>query len=123
VRRDAEGFLYFVGRRDNQIKSAGFRISPTEIEEVIGNMPTVLYAAVVGMPDPRLGQYLVAFAVLEEGAEMDTADILMKCAETLPRHMVPKRAELLDEMPLTANGKTDYARLREKSAAWDEELS
>jgi len=123
VRRDAEGFLYFVGRRDNQIKSAGFRISPTEIEEVIGNMPTILYAAVVGMPDPRLGQHLVAFAVLEEGAEMDSADILMKCAATLPRHMVPKRAELLNEMPLTANGKTDYARLREKSAAWDEELS
>ena len=115
VRSDDEGFLYFVGRRDNQIKSAGFRISPTEVEEIICRVPGVRQAAVVGAPDPVLGQYLVANVVLVEGTEVDPADILMNCADSLPRHMVPKRVEMLSELPITPNGKVDYSRLREQA--------
>jgi acyl-CoA synthetase (AMP-forming)/AMP-acid ligase II len=114
VRRDEEGFLYFVGRRDNQIKSSGFRISPTEVEEVICKVAPLRQAAVVGVPDPVLGQHLVAFAIPEENAEIDSADIVVKCAGALPRHMVPKRIELVSELPMTSSGKVNYAKLRDR---------
>jgi acyl-coenzyme A synthetase/AMP-(fatty) acid ligase len=117
VRSDEEGFLFFVGRRDDQIKSAGFRISPTEVEEVICRVPAVRQAAVVGAPDPLLGQHLVAYVVLAEQAEIDPADILMKCAEALPRHMVPKRVELVSELPMTSSGKINYPTLRDRSCS------
>ena len=117
VRSDEEGFLFFVGRRDDQIKSAGFRISPTEVEEVICRVPAVRQAAVVGAPDPLLGQHLVAFAVLEEQADIDPADILMNCAAALPRHMVPKRVELVSELPMTSSGKINYPQIRDRLSA------
>jgi acyl-CoA synthetase (AMP-forming)/AMP-acid ligase II len=116
VKRDEEGFLYFVGRRDNQIKSSGFRVSPTEVEEVICKVAAVRQAAVVGAPDPVLGQHLVAFAIPEENAELDSADILVKCAGALPRHMVPKRMEIVSELPMTSSGKVNYPLLRDHCA-------
>jgi len=114
VRPDEEGFLYFVGRRDNQIKSAGFRISPTEVEEVICQVAAVRQAAVVGIPDPVLGQHLVAFAVPDERTDLEPAHILAKCAGALPRHMVPKRIELVSQLPMTSSGKVDYPQLRDQ---------
>ena len=114
VRRDEDGFLYFVGRRDNQIKSAGFRISPTEVEDVICKVAAVRQAAVVGVLDPVLGQSLVAFAIPEEGAELTPSEILVKCSGAMPRHMVPKRIELVDELPLTSSNKVDYPKLRDR---------
>ena len=113
VKQDDEGFLFFVGRRDNQIKSAGFRISPTEVEEILCQVAAVRQAAVIGVPDPVLGQHLVAFAILEEGASFGPTELLMKCAGALPRHMVPKRIELVPEFPMTSSGKVDYAKLRD----------
>jgi acyl-CoA synthetase (AMP-forming)/AMP-acid ligase II len=114
VRKDEEGFLYFVGRRDNQIKSAGFRISPTEVEDVICRVTRVRQAAVVGVPDAVLGQHLVAFAVPEENAQLDPADMLAKCAGVMPRHMVPKRIELVNDLPKTSSGKVNYPKLRDQ---------
>ncbi len=116
VRKDDDGFLYFIGRRDNQIKSAGFRISPTEVEEVICRVASIRQAAVVGVPDAVLGQHLVAFAIPEEHADVDPADLLVKCAGALPRHMVPKRVDLVDELPMTSSGKVDYPQLRHQLA-------
>jgi acyl-CoA ligase (AMP-forming) (exosortase A-associated) len=113
VKQDDEGFLYFVGRRDNQIKSAGFRISPNEVEDVICKVAAVRQAAVIGVPDPILGQHLVAFAVAEEKAEdLDPVEILANCANEIPRHMVPKQLVFIDQMPLTSNGKVNYTKLR-----------
>jgi acyl-CoA ligase (AMP-forming) (exosortase A-associated) len=117
VRRDEDGFLYFVGRRDNQIKSAGFRISPTEVETALCQVEHVRHSAVIGVPDPILGQHLVAFAVAEEKAELDPAVILAQCAASLPRHMIPKRVELISELPMMLNGKVDYSALRKHQAA------
>lgn len=116
VRRDSEGFLYFVSRRDNQIKSAGFRISPNEVEEVICRVAGVCQAAVVGVPDPVLGQHLVAFTVPDEQSSVDPAEVLAKCAGALPRHMVPKRVEVVDELPMTSSGKINYPALRAQLA-------
>ncbi len=113
VRMDAEGYLYFVGRRDNQIKSAGFRISPTEVEDVICRHPGIRQAAVIGAPDPVLGQHLVAFAVPENGLGIDPADVIAQCSARLPRHMLPKRVELVAQLPMTSNGKVDYPSLRQ----------
>lgn len=118
VKSDEEGFLYFVGRRDNQIKSSGFRISPTEVEEVICKVAPVRQTAVVGVPDPVLGQHLIAFAIPAENSdELDTADILAKCAGAMPRHMVPKRIELVSQLPMTSSGKVNYPKLRDELAA------
>lgn len=121
VRKDEDGFLYFVGRRDNQIKSSGFRISPTEVEDVICKVAAIRQAAVVGVPDPVLGQHLVAFAIPEEQAvELVPAEILASCASQLPRHMVPKQIRLVNELPMTSSGKVNYPKLRDGLAAENE---
>jgi acyl-CoA ligase (AMP-forming) (exosortase A-associated) len=113
VKQDEAGFLYFVGRRDNQIKSAGFRISPNEVEDVICKVAAIHQAAVVGVPDPVLGQYLVAYAIPEEQAEdLVPAEILASCASEIPRHMVPKQLRLVDHLPMTSSGKVNYSKLR-----------
>ncbi len=118
VKRDEEGFLYFVGRRDNQIKSAGFRISPTEVEDVICRVAPIRQAAVVGAPDDVLGQILVAFAIPQERAgALEPARILSNCASKLPRHMIPKRIILVDELPMTSSGKVNYPALRDRVLA------
>ena len=113
VRRDAEGFLYFVGRRDNQIKSSGFRISPTEVEDVITKMPHISQAAVVGAPDEMLGQHLIAFVIPSEHAKIASADVIGHCSAMLPRHMVPKRINIVTTLPETSSGKINYPALRE----------
>ena len=113
VRLDDDGFLYFVGRRDNQIKSSGFRISPTEVEEVICQFSGVQHAAVVGAPDPMLGQHLVAFVVGADHSPPDANALLAHCAGAMPRYMVPKRIEFVSQLPLTSSGKINYPRLRD----------
>ena len=105
---DDDGFLYFVGRRDNQIKSAGFRISPNEVEAALCRAATVREAAVIGLPDEVLGEQIKAFVVPQDGARVNVDAILEDVAEHLPRHMVPREVEVLDELPKTSSGKIDY---------------
>ncbi len=115
VKRDEEGFLFFVGRRDNQIKSAGFRISPNEVEDVICRVSAVHQAAVIGVPDSILGQSLVAFVVPEEQiVELVPDEILASCANEMPRHMIPKQIRVVDQLPMTSSGKVNYSKLREE---------
>lgn len=114
VKMDAEGFLYFVGRRDTMIKSSGFRISPNEVEEVLFKSGLLKSAAVIGLPDEMLGQSIKAFVVAQEGAELDEEVLREFCAANMPRHMVPKLIEQLDQMPKTTSGKVDYPALRRR---------
>lgn len=114
VKMDEAGFLYFVGRRDNMIKSSGFRISPTEVEEVLFQSGEVRQAAVIGIPDEILGQSIKAFVVSKNGDGVDTDALIGFCAEKMPRHMVPKAVEVLDELPKTPSGKIDYPALRQR---------
>jgi acyl-CoA ligase (AMP-forming) (exosortase A-associated) len=109
---DEEGFLYIVGRRDAMIKSSGFRISPTEVEEVIFQSGRVRHAAVIGVPDKMLGQSIKAFVVAKDNEMPDPGAIIDFCAANLPRHMVPKSLEYMLELPLTGSGKVDYPALR-----------
>src|SRR5271165_2530410 len=114
VRSDEEGFLYYVGRRDTMIKSSGYRISPTEVEEVLFQTGKIRQAAVIGIPDEVLGQTIKAFLVAKDGAQLDCDAIQDFCAEKMPRHMVPKQFEVMKELPKTSSGKVDYPALRRR---------
>jgi acyl-CoA ligase (AMP-forming) (exosortase A-associated) len=114
VKMDDDGFLYFAGRRDTMIKSSGYRISPTEVEEVLFHSGVVRHAAVIGIPDEILGQSIKAFVVSKNGDGIDTSALIAFCAEKMPRHMVPKAVEVLDELPKMSNGKVNYVALRQR---------
>lgn len=114
VQMDEDGFLYFVGRRDNMIKSSGFRISPTEVEEILFQSGKVQGAAVIGVPDALLGQAVIAFVVPSEGTSLDPEGLRAYCAEKMPQYMVPKSVEVLDRLPKTSSGKVDYPALRRR---------
>jgi acyl-CoA synthetase (AMP-forming)/AMP-acid ligase II len=114
VKTDEDGFLYFIGRRDTMIKSSGFRISPTEVEEVLFQTGNLRGAAVIGVPDEVLGQVIKAFVVAKDSETVSTAALLAACAEKMPRYMVPKFLEILTELPKTSSGKVDYPALRRR---------
>ena len=114
VKTDEAGFIYFIGRRDTMIKSSGYRISPTEVEEVLFQSGKVRGAAVIGIPDPVLGQKVKAFVVAKEGEIADPHSLLDFCAERMPRYMLPKCIDVLDELPKTSSGKVNYPALRQR---------
>ena len=91
VRMDEEGFLYFISRRDEMIKTSGYRVSPTEVEEVIYATKLVGEAAALGIPHPVLGQAIVVVATPRDGAQLDTDKLLAQCRQRLPAFMVPAR--------------------------------
>jgi len=112
VRMDEEGYLYFVGRGDAMIKSSGYRISPSEVEEVLMASGLLASVAVIGLPDPAVGERVHAVAVAAAGAARDPEPILARCATDLPAHMVPREIEYVDELPRSPNGKVDYKLLK-----------
>lgn len=114
VTMDEEKFLYFVSRRDAMIKSSGFRISPTEVEEVLMASNKLQAAAVVGIPDDLLGQAIKAFVVKGEDTELNEESLLEFCTARLPRYAIPKQIEILDKLPQTSSGKVDYPALSRK---------
>lgn len=111
-RSDEEGFLYFVGRKDDMIKCKGERVSPKEVENVLCDFEAVAEAAVIGVADEIFGQAIRAFVVLRDGAQPTGKDILRHCSSRLEPFMMPKYVEFLTEMPKTANGKTDKECLK-----------
>ena len=115
VRRDAEGFLYFVARRDEMIKTSGYRVSPTEVEEAVHASGLVQEALAVGVPHDVLGQVILVAAVAAK--EEDTAALLAHCKGSLPAYMVPALVHWHGQaLPRNANGKLDRARWK---AEWE----
>ena len=114
VTMDESAYFYFVGRDDAMIKSSGYRISPTEVESVLLETGTVREAAVIGLPDPLLGQSIKAVVALRNGASAHPDDLLAFCAQRMPRYMVPSVVEVVDELPKNPNGKVDYPLLRRR---------
>ncbi len=106
-RRDEQGFLYFIGRKDDMIKTKGERVSPAEIENVLHRMEGVTEAFVVGVPDPILGQAIKAFVVCEPDKRITSKDVSIFCSSNLEVFMVPKYVEFLDRLPKTSSGKID----------------
>jgi acyl-CoA synthetase (AMP-forming)/AMP-acid ligase II len=111
-KKDEEGFLYFVARRDEQIKTKGERVSPKEIENMVCELPGIAEAAVVGVPDEILGQAVKCFAVCLPGSKITERQIMKHCAGNLEPFMVPKYVEILSDLPRTAHGKTDRKALK-----------
>lgn len=106
-RMDSDGFLYFVARKDDIIKSRGEKISPKEVETVLYALPGVREAAIIGVPDPILGASLKAIIALEPGVSLTRHDVLRHCAAHLEDFMVPKSVEIRQELPKSDNGKID----------------
>lgn len=104
-RTDDEGYLYFVGRMDDIIKSRGEKVAPKEVEAAIYNIAGVKECAVVGVDDPILGQAVKAFVVLEANVTMTDKQVIFECQQRLENFMVPKHVEFVPELPKTTTGK------------------
>jgi amino acid adenylation domain-containing protein len=110
VRRDADGFLYHVGRKDRMIKTLGFRVSPDEVAEALYASGLVVETAVVGEPDEQRGERIAAFVVLAAGATVER--LTAWCRAELPRHLQPARFAVRDALPRNASGKFDFQALQ-----------
>jgi acyl-CoA ligase (AMP-forming) (exosortase A-associated) len=118
VRQDEDGFLYFIGRRDDMIKTSGYRVSPTEIEEVAHGFPGVAEAAAVGLPDEVLGQAIsLAVTPTSPDEPPDIDALLGHFRNEVPWHMVPRHVSILPSLPLGPNGKIDRGATRTILAA------
>jgi len=103
-RVDSEGYFYFVGRKDDIIKSRGEKVAPKEIENVLFSLAGVVETAVIGIPDPVLGEAIKAFVVQKDGS-LTEQDILRHCRQHLEDFMVPQQIEFRSELPKSSNGK------------------
>ncbi len=112
-KEDAEGYLYFLGRKDDMIKTRGERVSPKEIENILSQMPQVAEVAVIGVPDPILGQVPKAFIVSAGSPEITPQQVLQYAARNMENFMVPKEIICLESLPKTPNGKIDKKKLKE----------
>lgn len=112
VVRDEEGFLYFVGRNDEMIKTSGYRISPTEVEEVAYDTGIVRDAVALGVDDPKLGQHIVLLVSPVEGKEIDPPGLLAAFKRQVPAYMVPHRIVVRPTLPRSPNGKFDRNLLK-----------
>ena len=111
VRMDDEGFLYFIARKDDMIKTSGYRVSPTEIEEVIYSTGVVGEAVALGIPHPTLGQAIVLLATPRANQTLDEEFLLAECKRRLPAFMVPAVIKTMDSLPRNPNGKIDRKKL------------
>lgn len=102
---DDEGYLFFVSRQDDIIKTRGEKVAPKEVEEVLYRLDAVAEAAVVGQPDPMLGAVVKAVLVLKEGAVLERRDVLRACSQELEDFMIPKIVEFRESLPKTESGK------------------
>jgi acyl-CoA ligase (AMP-forming) (exosortase A-associated) len=108
VRRDEEGFLYFVGREDAMIKSQGYRMSPEEIENLLIGSGLVHEACAFGVPDPNVGHQVMAVVSLKNGGDEDVLEEIKEyTVKNGPPYMVPKEIIVRDELPKTPSGKID----------------
>ena len=117
VRKDAEGFLYFVGRRDEMMKTSGYRVSPTEVEEVLYGTRLVGECVAFGVDHPTLGQAIQVIASAPDGSDQLNVDALLaQCRLHMPAYMVPHGIEpMKGPLPRNPNGKIDRKLL---STAW-----
>jgi amino acid adenylation domain-containing protein len=102
---DEEGYLYFVGRMDDIIKSRGEKVAPKEVENALVDIPGVKEAAVIGVPDDILGQAVKAFVVCETGVLLDERQVRRECERRLESFMVPKHVVFVPELPRGDTGK------------------
>ena len=110
-RIDEDGHLFLVGRQSDMIKTAGERVFPKEIEDVINDIPTVRESAVLGVPDPTLGERIVACVVLEPGASLDLKELRTHCLKAMAFVRVPRELHVVADLPKTSSGKVNRGQL------------
>jgi long-chain acyl-CoA synthetase len=113
---DEEEFLYFVGRKDDMIKTRGERVSPKEVENAIYGLEGVVEVAVIPVSDDILGQAIKAFVVQRNGDLMTEKDVLRQCKKELEEFAIPKYIEFRDSLPKTSSGKIDKLALKQETA-------
>ena len=118
LRRDTEGFYYFVGRADDMFKCGGESVFPTEVESLLERHPDVLQAAVVPVADTLKDQIPVAFVVLRPGAAADEATLKQFTLAHGPAHQHPRRVIVMDELPLAGTNKIDIKALKERARGY-----
>lgn len=111
---DEEGYLYFVGREDEMIKTSGYRVSPSEVEEVIYASKLIPEVAVLGVPHPTLGQAIVAIIDAGEASDFNPDEIINYCKRELPNFMVPSEVKIIGPLPKNPNGKIDRSLLKKQ---------
>lgn len=114
---DEDGFIYVVDRKDDFIKSWGYRISSQEVEACALHLPDLVSAAVVGVPDSRAGESVTLFATLRPGSTTTPASIVEFMRTQLAPHMVPETVHIVDSLPLNSSGKVVKAELRSRAIA------
>ncbi len=115
-RMDDEGFLYFVGRNDDIIKTRGEKVSPVEVENAMHSIAGIRELAVVGVPDELLGAAVRAYVVLESDSELTEKQIRQHCLARLENYMVPKDVVFCTELPKTVTGKVSKKALLEQGS-------
>jgi long-chain acyl-CoA synthetase len=116
-RFDEDGFLYILDRKKDLIIRGGFNVFPRDVEDALLEHPAVGSAAVVGRPDPRLGEEVVAFVALRPGTSATEDELVEFAKEHVGRHKYPREVHILESVPLTAVGKVDRKALRQRLAA------
>jgi acyl-CoA ligase (AMP-forming) (exosortase A-associated) len=117
VRKDEDGFLYFISRNDEMIKTSGYRVSPSEVEEVIYAHADVAEAAALGVSHPALGQAIVVVALARAGSALSADALLAACKPQLPAYMLPARIVMAEaSLPRNPNGKIDRKLLAQQFA-------
>jgi acyl-CoA synthetase (AMP-forming)/AMP-acid ligase II len=109
---DEEGFLYFLGRTDDIIKTRGEKVSPVEIENIIYKIPGIKEVAVIGIPDELMGESIIAFVTTYGNIQIGEKEIQKECMSRLELFMIPQRIIFLAEMPKSSNSKIDKKELK-----------
>lgn len=118
--RDKDGYFWFIGRKDDVIKSSGYRIGPFEVESALLEHPAVVETGVVGVPDPLRGQIVKAFVVLRQGVESSDAlknELQQHCKKVASPYKYPREIEFVADLPKTTSGKIRRVDLRARAAA------
>jgi long-chain acyl-CoA synthetase len=109
---DEDGYLYFLGRTDDIIKTRGEKVSPIEIENIIYNITGIKEVAVLGIPDKIMGEAIIAFVTTHNNIQLSVSEVLKECTSKLESFMIPQKVVFLDEMPKSSNGKIDKKELK-----------
>ena len=115
VYRDSDGFLYFVARSDDMIKTSGYRVSPTEVEEILFAVDEITEAAAFGVPHPQQGEAIIISLLAHPQTQLTAQALIKLCRDKLPTYMVPLHVSFHDSpLPRNPNGKIDRKQLKQQ---------
>lgn len=121
ARKDEEGFIFLVGRKDDLIITSGFNVYPREIEEVLYGHGAILEVAAIGIDDETKGQIIKAFIILKDGHQATTSEIIDHCRERIASYKVPRLVEFVSSLPKTSSGKVQRRLLKTAAAETEKE--